>query len=226
MYPDRSDCHPLIPRSRESTSHYFFPFPLSKYIEAKLRIWRGSRNLFLSDMYQCLARVQSNLCNCYRPILYTKASSSRNIRMYTYYSVTLDRGTNLFRAWCDIERRFRFQSIIDGLLSDISATTHVLVRAVRAGTDQADLDLVRPAILLGSFTWFELVQTIWALAFSSNSLPLSLGIKINPRVKYTYQEIFTNLPITWSYFITKRLIDITRGLKEITGWNNSITHPT
>lgn len=80
--------------------------------------------------------------------------------MYTYYSVTLDRGTNLFRAWRDIERRFRFQSIIDGLLSDISATTHVLVRAVRAGADQPDLDLVRPAILLGSFTWFELVQTI------------------------------------------------------------------
>lgn len=43
------------------------------------------------------------------------------------------------------------------LFRDVRAPTHILVRAVRAGADQADLDLVWPTVLLGSITWTQLL---------------------------------------------------------------------
>jgi len=39
------------------------------------------------------------------------------------------------------------------LFSDVRASTHILVGAIGAGTDQADLDFIWPAILLSGFAY-------------------------------------------------------------------------
>lgn len=66
----------------------------------------------------------------------------------TYDSVALDRGADLLGAGGDVERGFGLEPVLHGLFGDARAPAHVLVRAVRAGADQADLYLVRPAVLL------------------------------------------------------------------------------
>lgn len=51
----------------------------------------------------------------------------------------------------DVERGFCLQTMLQSLLGDVCASTHVFVGAVGAGTDQADLDFVWPAVLLCRF---------------------------------------------------------------------------
>ena len=41
----------------------------------------------------------------------------------------------------------------ESLFRNVRASAHVFVRAVRAGTDQTDLDVVWPAVLLGVFAY-------------------------------------------------------------------------
>lgn len=74
----------------------------------------------------------------------------------TYNPVTFNGGTDLLGTWGHVERRLRLQAVRERLLRDARASAHVLVRAVCAGADQTDLDLVGPTVLLGSFTWFQL----------------------------------------------------------------------
>ena len=63
-------------------------------------------------------------------------------------AVALDRGTDLLRSGRHVERNLRLQTVLHGVLGDGSAAAHVLVRRVRARTDQTDADVHRVSVLL------------------------------------------------------------------------------
>lgn len=80
-------------------------------------------------------------------------------------TVTLDGGTDLLRSRSNTELRYirrfpqgerslrtyqslRLNTVIHSILSNACCSSHVLVRGVRAGTDQADLKFLGPLVLL------------------------------------------------------------------------------
>lgn len=72
----------------------------------------------------------------------------------TYNSIALDCRSNLLGSGRDVERGFCLQTMLQSLLGDICASTHVLVGAIGAGTNQADLDFVWPVVLLCCFACY------------------------------------------------------------------------
>jgi len=74
-------------------------------------------------------------------------------RRRTYDSIAFDCRTNLLGSRSNVKRGFCLQAVLQCLFSDIRASTHVLVGAIGAGTDQADFDFIWPAILLSGFAY-------------------------------------------------------------------------
>jgi hypothetical protein len=65
-------------------------------------------------------------------------------------TVTLNGGTDLLRTRGDSEGRLGLDTMVEGITSDRGGTGHILVRGVGARTNQTDLELLGPAILLDS----------------------------------------------------------------------------
>lgn len=63
-------------------------------------------------------------------------------------SVPLNGSPNLLRSGGDGELGLQFQTSVLGLLEETGGARHVLVRRVGARTDESDLDLIRPSVLL------------------------------------------------------------------------------
>lgn len=64
-------------------------------------------------------------------------------------AITLNGGANLLGTGGDGESRLGLEAVVKSVTGDGSSAGHVLIRGVGARTDQADLDLLRPAVLLG-----------------------------------------------------------------------------
>lgn len=69
-----------------------------------------------------------------------------------YNAITFYGGTDLFGSRGDVERSLGRQSMFQSLFSDAGTSTHVLVRAVGARTDQTYFDLIGPSFFLGNLT--------------------------------------------------------------------------
>lgn len=63
-------------------------------------------------------------------------------------TVSVNGGSDLLGSGGDSELRLALQAVGLGLLGDGGGSRHVLVRRVGAGTDQSDLELLRPAVVL------------------------------------------------------------------------------
>jgi len=63
-------------------------------------------------------------------------------------AVALNGGTDLLRTRGNGEDGLGLQTVIEGIAGNSSTAVHVLVRGVGAGADEADLELLRPAISL------------------------------------------------------------------------------
>ena len=138
-----------------------FSLTLSKCIAVKLRIGLGRLTRRLCYCTTCanaiwhgLKETLRNFSSGYSPVRWELRSQvivPENCK--TYNPVAFDGGTDLLGSWRDVERGFRLQSVVESLFRDVRASAHVFVRAVCAGTDQTDLDLVRPAVLLGALAY-------------------------------------------------------------------------
>jgi hypothetical protein len=65
-------------------------------------------------------------------------------------TVTLNGGTDLLGTRGDSEGRLGLDTVVEGITSDRGGTGHILVRGVGARTNQTDLELLGPAVLLDS----------------------------------------------------------------------------
>ena len=68
----------------------------------------------------------------------------------SHLTVTSDSSTDLFGTGSDSELALGVQTVFSSLTSDGSSAGHILVRRVGARTDQRNLQLLRPAVLLDS----------------------------------------------------------------------------
>ena len=68
----------------------------------------------------------------------------------SHLTVTSDSSTNLFGTGSDSELALGVQTVFSGLTSDGSSAGHILVRRVGARTDQSNLELNGPVVLLDS----------------------------------------------------------------------------
>jgi hypothetical protein len=57
---------------------------------------------------------------------------------------------DLFRPRGNEENRLGLDAVVESITGNASSAVHVLVRAVGAGSDQADLELLGPVVVLGS----------------------------------------------------------------------------
>ncbi|KAJ8956724.1 hypothetical protein NQ318_014079 [Aromia moschata] len=91
---------------------------------------------------------------------------------HTRYPVPLDGSPHLLGARCHVERYGRLDAVRHRLLGYAGAPAHVLVGAVGAGADQADLDLVWPAVLLGVLT-----QLTYGIAQVGSEWAVNVGLQ-------------------------------------------------
>lgn len=85
-------------------------------------------------------------------------------------AISLNGSANLLRSRCDSEHALGLDTVVKRILSNRGGTAHVLVRGVCAGTDQTDLELLRPLVLLnrllelaqrGGKIWGERSVDVW-----------------------------------------------------------------
>ena len=72
----------------------------------------------------------------------------------TNLTITLNGGANLFRTRCDSELALDLEAMLSSLLSNRCRAGHILVGRVGAGTDEGDLEFLRPVVLLNFFGKF------------------------------------------------------------------------
>ena len=72
----------------------------------------------------------------------------------TNLTITLNGSANLFRTRRDSELALDLETVLSSLLSDGCRAGHILVGRVGAGTNEGDLEFLRPAVLLDFFGKF------------------------------------------------------------------------